>query len=275
MPEGAALGGSWSEAAGAVTASSIGTTVTANASANTKGTAVELIAATAHDTHWVSVTAVTGGTTGNNGLLDILIGASTEAVLIPNLPVISRAANEGGGGPFLFPLFIPKGSRLAAQYQNQTGSSTVEVVVHLFGGNPSGPWADCTYVDRYGATATSLGTNVDPGGTAHTYLANYVEITASTLRPIRWLLLCAQNDDAAFTGNQRWTIRLGIGAATEAQIGGDLIVSAGNTLDNALFSPVFPIPLFISTGSRLSVNAKCSVTVDGDRDLYVSLFGCG
>ncbi len=275
MPEFPALGGSYSETAGAVTASSIGTTVTGSGSAGSKGTAVELIASTAHDAHWISVTILTGGTTSGSGTVDLLIGASTEAVLIADLPLTHRAVNEGGGGPFLFPLFIPKGSRLAAKVMGGAVSVTVEVVVHLFGGNPAGPWADCTYVDRYGTVSIAgLGVNVDPGGSANTYVG-YTQITASTLRPIRWLVLCVQNSDTALAAAAQWTVQLGIGSATEAQIGGDLILTAGTTTDNAMPFMHWYFPVFIPTGSRLAVNAKCSSTTDGDRDLYVSIFGAG
>lgn len=276
MPEFPALGGSYSETAGAVTASSIGTTVANDAgSSSTKGTIVQLIASTAHDAHWVSISILTAATAGTVGLCHLLIGASTEAVLIADLLATNRVANDGGGGPYLFPLFIPKGSRLSVQYQANNTSTDAQVIVHLYGGNPVGPWADCTYVDRYGATASSRGTNVDPGGVANTYLANYVEITAATLRPIRWLILAAQSDDTSWAGVAQWTIRLGIGSATEAQIGGDLLLTGANTTDSNRPFAHWYFPIYIPAGSRLSVNAKCSSTTDGDRDLYVALYGAG
>lgn len=274
MPEIGALGGGWATQYGSVPGSSIGTTVTASASADTKGTVVELTAATDHDAHWVSVTIVVGATAGLTGLLSLLIGSSTEADLIANLPVTARAANEGGGGPYLFPLFVPKGSRLAASYQNSTGSATVEVVVHLFGGSPLGPYADCAYVDRYGATTTSRGTNVDPGGSVDTYSA-WSAIANTTLRPIRWLVVAWQNVDTSFFNSTLWTLQVGIGSATEQVIAGDFLVHAGSTVDASMpFMQVY-LPIFIPAGSIVSVRAKCNSTTDGDRDLYVSLFGCG
>lgn len=273
MPEGPAIGGSWAQDYGAVTGSSIGTTVTASASTNTKGTAVELIAATAHDAHWISVTALQGATSGVTGLLDILIGSSTESVLIANLPTTNKTGNEGGGGPFLFPLFIPKGSRLAAAYQASTGSATVEVVVHLFGGNSLGPWADCSYVDRYGATTTSRGTAIDPGAVADTYVL--AQITAATVRPIRWMVLCVQSFDTGITAAQQWTLQLMIGASTEQKIGGDMILTTSTNVDNSMPFMHWYFPVFIPTGSRLSVQAKCSIATAGDRVLNASLFGAG
>jgi hypothetical protein len=275
MPDLVAASSGWGASYGSVPASSIGATVTANASANTKGAVVELVAATDQDAHWIGIAGVAGSSSGVTGLLDILIGSSSEATLIANLPVSTRGAHEGGVGQILFPLFVPKGSRLSAAFQSAFGGSTLEVVVQLFGGAPLGPLAGCTYVDRYGATATSRGTNVDPGGVAHTYLGSMVEITASTLRPIRWLVLAIQNIDAAFAAVTAWTVQLGIGSATEQQLGGDFIFVSGVTLDNAMPFMHYYLPIFIPQGSRLAVNAKCNSTTDGDRDLYVSLFGAG
>ncbi len=274
MPEMPAQGGGWSQQYGSVAASSIGTTITSGASSSTKGTLVELIASTEQDGHWLSVTIVQGATGTNTvGLLDILIGAATEQVLIANLPTSTRGGDEGGGGPFLFPLFIPKGSRLSGQYQANNTSCTVEVILHQFGGTAFGPYAGCTYVDRYGDTASSRGTNVDPGAVANTY-SSVVELTSSTLRPIRWLVIGLQNVDTAMSA-LRWTIELLIGAATEVVVGGDLMDGAGATTDNLIPVDHYYIPIFIPQATRLAVKAKCSSTTDGDRDLYVSLFGCG
>src|SRR5688572_13018317 len=108
MPEMAVASSGWGTGYGSVPASSIGTTVTSSVTQHNKGTLVELIAATEHDGRWLSVAIVTGGVAnGVTGFLDILIGAATEQILIADLPVVSRAINEGGGGPYLFPLFVP------------------------------------------------------------------------------------------------------------------------------------------------------------------------
>ena len=274
MPEMPALGGYWSETAGAVAASSTGTAVTAHASADTKGTLVELIASTAHNAQWMSVNIYAGTTSGLTGLLDILIGSATEQVLIANLPTTSREASEGGGGPYLFPVSIPRGSRISAQYQNSTGSSIALVTVQLFSGHPASPWSNCTYVDRYGATATSRGTNIDPGAVANTYSA-YSAIANTTLRDIRWLVLCVQNADTASAAATQWTIQVAIGAATEQVIAGDFLLTGGQLTDNAMPFMHYYLPIYIPRGSIISVRAKCSSATDGDRDLYVSLFGAG
>jgi hypothetical protein len=267
------VGGGYVGASTAVTASSLGIAVTSGGSANTKGTTVELIAATEQDCYWISVTVVASTPAGTNGLLDILIGASTEQVLIADLQVTNRGTDEGGGGPFLFPLFIAKGSRLSAKYQATGTSAVVHVMVHLFGGNPSGPYAGCSYVDRYGSTTSSTGTSIDPS-TANTYSA-WTAIANPTLRPIRWLVVTCSNADTAFSAATIWTVEVGIGAATEQTITGDLLYSTGATGDNAMSFHHFYLPVFVPAGSTLSVRVKCNSATAGDRTAFVSLHGAG
>lgn len=276
MPEFAPVSGSKVSDIGANTSTSLGTVVTSDSAANTKGPVVELTGSTTHDAYWISIQCVNSlvGTANYVGLLDILIGAATEQVLIADLPLSFRANYEGGGGEFLFPLFIPKGSRLSARYQAVgTGTSEVLVTVRLYGGSPNSPLAGCTYVDRYGGTSASRGTGIDPGGTSNTYSA-WEEIAASTLRPIRWLVLGIQHSDLSISSSI-WIIQVGIGSATEQVIAGDFLLTGGTTSDNALPYMHFYLPIFIPAGSRLSVRAKYSGTIDGDRDIAVSLFGAG
>lgn len=248
--------------------STYGTTVTAGGVANTKGTVVELMSATVHDAHWVEI-MVGNPSSANSFAIDLLIGASTEAVLIPNLTFRGRATNDGGAR-WLFPLFIPKGSRLAVQSASTAASGTCLVAVNLFnagigaGGFPMD-------VDQYGTITSSLGVNVDPGAVAHTDAT--VEITSATVRPHNWLVLTIANTDAAFTAATKWLIDLCVGSATEQAILSDWPVGGAGTTDVIRPETVVCVPAFVPQGSRLSVRARCSVTTDGDRDLFVTIHG--
>ena len=248
--------------------STYGSTLTASASANTQGTPVELIASTTHDAHWIEVMA------GNPSAavryaIDILIGAATEATLIPKLTFKGRTANDGGGR-WLFPVFIPKGSRIAASVQDSTGSSTCLVAVNLFnsGIQTTGMPMD---VLQYGTITNSLGVNLDPGGTAHTDVT--VELTASTTRDHHWLVLTVANVDLTWAGALTKLIDICIGAATEQVLVADMLVGGGGTADQQMPEQIWHMPVFVPRGSRLTVRARCSVTTDGDRDLYVTLHG--
>src|SRR5947207_7473018 len=72
---------------GSAGSANIGTSVTTGASSATKGTPATLISSTAFDAYWVVVMAhsYASSTVASDGSLDILIGAPTEEILIPDL----------------------------------------------------------------------------------------------------------------------------------------------------------------------------------------------
>lgn len=106
---------------GATTATSRGTSVDPGAVANTKGSWVQLSAATTHPIRWMFLhIGNQGNITRTDGtyLVDIGVGAAaSESVIVPNLMfMIDDAADEPVPsyiGPF--PVSIPTGSRLAVR----------------------------------------------------------------------------------------------------------------------------------------------------------------
>jgi hypothetical protein len=101
-----------------------GPSVTAGGSANTKGSWVQLVAATEITTKWLAV-AMSIAASPRDFSTDIGIGAGgSEVVLIPS---ISFAGEDLGQilGPF--PVTIPKGTRIAARTQCEIASSALQV----------------------------------------------------------------------------------------------------------------------------------------------------
>lgn len=245
--------------------------ITSGGSAHTKGAWTELIAATEHDANWIAISS-NSHSVSTVGLIDIGIGAAAEQILIPDLFVIAR--NAGGGfPPYLFPVFIPKGSRITARWQNAAISATARVSVHLFGGTLLSGGSGPSIVSGYGATASSLGTNIDPGATANTWSA-WTEMTAATDRDHRWLVLSGRYGDGAPAATVSHRVQIGIGAATEQVLVPDIPITVDTIADFA-FSAVTAYPIFIPKGSRLTLRVRASVTADGDRDVWLRLYGAG
>jgi hypothetical protein len=247
-----------------------GTTLTGGG-ANAQGTPVELIASTDHDAHWIEV--MTGNPSGTQSYaLNILIGASTEAILIPGLAFRAKQLTEGGNR-WLFPVFIPKGSRIAASVQSTGAGATCLVAVVLFNSGITTHGMP-TNVVHYGGLAggPGLGTNIDPGAVAHTK-AGLTEITAATERDHHWLVLTVSNIDTAWGGVAKKLIDVLIGSSTEAVLVANLAIGGAGTSDKQLPEEVFHLPVFVPKGSRLAVRAQSSSTTDGDRDLYVTIHG--
>lgn len=251
-----------SNTVGANTAASLGTSVTASGSANTKGSYAQLTASTPFLAAWLLVEAMTN-TNGSTQLVDIAIGgAGSEKVIVSNLMV------QGPRDLFCVPLPIqvPGGVRLAARTQAATGSQSCFVQVTLLaarsGMQPSGGVVDCYGQD----TSTSRGVSVDPGGSANTK-GSWTQITASTTRRARgfFLLLGGQGNTNTSLGS--WLYDVGIGGAGSEQVivadWGVDVRAAGNVHPAPHCSPFFPIP--IGSATRIAVRSQSTVIDATDR----------
>lgn len=154
---------------GSITQAGLGATVTAHASANTKGTAVELLSALADSCYFLEIVFTRTNTNGQNRsfLCDIVYdpaGGTNWQVLIPNLLVFQPSVPYGGVR-YAFPIYIPAGSTVGCQIQCTVGGLTLQAGVRAFG-KPSNPeLMKCgSKVQALGVdTGTSLGTSVTPG----------------------------------------------------------------------------------------------------------------
>jgi hypothetical protein len=172
------------------TAAAAGTTITANATINTKGTTpTQLIASTAADSFGIFVHIENNATsnTATNTLLDIMRGAGgSETVLIPDLMagwVLSTLASNSRR-TYFFPLFIPSGTRLSARSASVVTAKTCVVSLTLLQ-RPTQLGYVGTRVTAYGVTsAGSRGTDSTSGNSAY---GTSVSLSASTANPIRFM----------------------------------------------------------------------------------------
>lgn len=267
---------------GNVGSASLGTSVTTGGAASTKGTAVQLIASTAFDAYLVLITAAAYGTsaTTSRGCLDILVGSATEEVLIPNL-LMGFCGNIGAASPgpkrWIFPLYVPAGTRIAAQVAGDRTSTAMRVGIQLWGGAGYPPFPVGQRVVTYGIGTVPAGTAVTPGASGAE--GSWTQIVASTSEDHFCIVPSAQppTGDTTLTASGLWQ-DVGIGAATE-----EVIAGSGRehsfvwTLDgNELVSgPENPMPLFadIPSGSRLVSRLSRSSAADTVATWDVALHG--
>jgi len=259
---------------GADTAASTGTTMTGGA-ANTKGAYAEVVASTAFDAHGLLVIFSNGSASYLDYLVDVAVGASgLETIIAENLH-----AGAGDGAQtidatgYLLPIFIPAGTRLSARVQSSGASATLRIVIVLLGAGFITP-PGLGRVTTYGAnTADSGGTQIDPGGTAHTKGA-YSEIVASTTNPIRQLTIAMGNMANALRTTALWLVDLAVGAAGAEQVLiENIMLNCGGSVD--LIQPqVFPpLGVNIPAGTRLAARAQCSIIDATDRLIDILLYG--
>jgi hypothetical protein len=124
------VGPSIGESAGYLTASSVGTTLTASASANTKGAYAQLIASTAKRSVCMVVCIGQTGAIDQKFMVDIATGAAaSEVVLVSDLGIWYSNDQVTVG---TIAIMIPPATRIAARCQcNVTGSKVCRIAIVL------------------------------------------------------------------------------------------------------------------------------------------------
>jgi hypothetical protein len=246
---------------GAVGVGAPGTAVTTHASsASTKGTPVQLIGATAFDAYWMRIIALGYGTSAvaSAGALDILIGAATEEVLIPNLLMgYCGSLNVAGTGPkyWDFPLYIPAGSRLAAQVAGERLNAACNIAIFLYGGDGYPPFRVGQKVTTYGMGTVPNGTVITPGASGAE--GSWAQITSGTSEDHFAVVPSFQVSAADSNVNIRvLAVDVGVGAATEEEVGQSYWFNTD--AQEVMSGPHNSMPTFldIPSGTRLAMRAS-------------------
>lgn len=249
-------------------------TVTASATPHAKGSWIELVAATTVEAGAVqlfvmSSTFVNGTDTGI--LLDLGVGgAGSEQVVIADIPCGWRQTVSGQPYPDLglFPLRVPKGSRLAVRCQAVQVSDTADIGVRLR--PPVYGRTEPRVLDTIGTdSANSRGTVLTiPGGT-NTKSA-WTEITSGTARPLCGFVVGLGGGGDTGLVSSNVLLDIGMGAAgAEQVIGADLHISPTSTEILSIDEPgVYAAD--IPKGTRLAARYAYS---SAGTSLDVSLIG--
>lgn len=250
---------------GTVGATTIGTSVTTGASASTKGTPATLITTTSFETYWVeiAVSNYASSAAASDGSLDILIGASTEEILIPDLLMGYCGDPSIGGGikTWNFPLYIPGGSKISAQAAGIRTSTAMRVAIWLYGGHgsPQGPVG--SRVVTYGMGTVPNATAVVPGASGAE--GAWTQITSSTSDDIIAIVPSMQQTNNAAMVARILALDIGVGAATEEEVSGQSWFAIGSS--ETITGPIKTRPKFVSipATTRLAARLGCSGTTSG------------
>lgn len=256
---------------GTVGAANPGTSVTTGAAATTKGTPAQLIASTSFDAYWIHIMAMGYGlaATACQGAMDILIGAATEDVLIPNLLMGHCGGSIGSGlikhvKEWAFPLYIPAGSRLAVQAAGARVSTSFRVGIYLYGGDGIPAFRVGQKVVTYGMGTVPNGTTITPGASGAE--GAFAQITAATSEDHFCIVPSFQVTGDTTVNNRNYAVDIGIGAATEEEIAQTLWYASDSNEEMGGPFPITPTFCDIPSGTRLAMRASNSNTNDGAYD---------
>lgn len=230
----------------------------------------EVLTATDSPIDYLTVDLQPGGVVNAQALVDIAVGpGGQEHILVSNIGVNSGTGFAAAHIPL--PMTVPAGTRISARYQRSNASLTMRVGVRGFS---QGAGIGRSHCVTYGATtATSRGTSIDPGGSANTK-GSWVQLSAATTHPIRWMLLHLGNQANSARTDATYVVDIGVGAAaSESVIVANLMFMIDDAYDEPVPAYIGPFPVSIPTGSRLAARAACTITDATDRLFDIIAYG--
>lgn len=252
---------------GSVGASPYGTIATTHATTpSTKGSPVQVFAATLFDVFWVTLIANDIAQLSNQtqACFDLLGGAATEEVLIANMLSGYAGGNIVGMGPkrWDFPLYIPAGTRIAVRVAGVQTAEDHAIAVYLYGGQGNPPFKVAGRVDTLGMGTVPDGTTVTPGASGGA--ATFTQMIASSaVEYMAFVPSFQPSGDTSLTPIGAINIGVAIGAAAAEESIGDGWIFSKDT--NECMTGLGRMPIFqdVPAGTRISMSAANSGANDG------------
>lgn len=256
---------------------SLGHTATTGAAASTKGSWVQVFASTSFDAYLIEILVFNYSVSAGDSRLcvDIGIGAATEEILIPDL-LCGGASTAGSvlqlgiGRRFIFPLYIPAGSRITFRGAGDRVSTAFRAIITLWGGDSLPPFRVGRKVTTYGITTVPAGTAITPGASGAEGSWTDVGAPTTTTEDHFAFLPGYQNGLDTTKTSAGIMVDLGEGAAasTPEQFGSWLFTQSSAETEEG---PMPSLPVFkdIPSGSQLAARASSHTTLDAGVENFV------
>lgn len=225
-----------------------GATITASGTAHVKGaySAGQLLASTAEDTYGltISVWGIATATAVTSYLLDIGIGASgSEVDLIQDLDCWGASigtTSHSGPKTWFFPVFIPKGTRIAARAQSLIVSDTANVAIWCHQAIDGYGMEVPVMWERLGTVTSSNGVSVTPASGS---FGSWTTILDPITKNYRWWHVGFGALSDTSIGPMDHLLEIGIGESTAAvQTIGSWIFQDDSNED--IKGPIPAVPVF-------------------------------
>lgn len=276
MPYAAAsFGDCMTQTLGAVVASSTGTQITSNATANTKGNWTSLgQASRAYEFIHASIGAA--GATADF-VFDVGLSANGSTgwySIAENLRLSSLKAANDLFLAYSIPIRVPDGFFVGVRSASSVGGQNFRSLVTLATSTPlsAGTFSECKALYIPG---TSRGITIDPGATANTKGAwtNITTIAADeTIDAI--MLGIGPNNDVARTANGQGLLDIGVGTTGNQYVVIENILWGFSTTTDFPFPNVIgPFPVSIPPGTDIWARAQSTNNAAGDRTIDLAIWG--
>ena len=264
-----------SESRGETLTLSKGTNITASATANTKGSWVDLGSTTSFAYEHITVCLIPGTGSAVDLMMDIGISdGANRFVIAADLHYTSVKSTFAHALSIGIPLHVPSGTQLSARCAASVGSSDMSVIVsgHSSGLGGAPGFSRCVALFT---PALSRGIAIDPGGTANTKGA-WADITTSCPNDISAMFgLVGFNGDVARAAAARSIMDIGVGAAAAEYVLYPNAFMGWSTFWDGPFANVRipPFACHVPATTRIAARSACSLTTAGDRTFDLALYG--
>lgn len=250
-------------------AATYGALVTAGGSANTEGTAVVLAtgANLSQNIYWLDLHIHTSSGTGDRSMLvDIGVdpaGGTSYTYVIQNIAVGGISGVTGlQGYRYVFPIYIPSGSQVAARVQCNQASITVRVAAKFYGQPDRPEMAPVgSFSETIGTVTNSVGQSFTPGNAADGAWTSL----GTTTNAMWWWQLCYGINNATVTAEFTY-IDLAYGDGSNKHIiqrfmhAGLTTENMGHSGGNILVAPACFCP--VPAGATIYVRGRASNAPD-------------
>jgi hypothetical protein len=261
--------------------STLGISVTANASADTKSSYQQIFSAAAvtHDVYGIRISSNVIGLNSETRmvLFDVATdpaGGTSYSPVIANLGFMSTGVSMAGATSYFFPLFIKAGSSIAIRSQCGVGAINTQHRAWLYC-NPTRPeqYRVGTYVDTYGATtASTTGAAVTPGTTSEGAWAGLGSIS----RPVWYFQAAVLIDDSTMTANGVYDCDVGVGNGVDHEVviqGLSYYATSNESLVPLAYPSFHECVREVPAGQGLVARAQCSGTADSNFSMIAYALG--
>jgi len=251
----------------------IGTTVTANASAHTKGSYTTLgTAGFNYDGFWLSTSNTQGGTAYryrvdlavNNGGSDQIIAAD----MFYDGSINGAYYNSVGSHSPFIPIAVPKGATLKARCSASTGSGTCAVAI-------IGVQGSHRLIRPFrGLLNDTPFTNTDPTNSitcSGTSVGSWGQVIASTTQRYAALFVAGSTAGSTSPGMVGFRLDIGWGAAASERVLFSIVLAGYHETAAAVYGGALgPYPCDLPAGTRLACRMQSSFAGD---TLYPIIYG--
>jgi hypothetical protein len=201
----------------------VGVSMSAGSPGHRKGAWVTVIAETPYDAHgiWIAVFGTWGGSSffGNTQLVDVAVGPpGGEQVIVPNYDAscVPSQAIVTDFDPFMtfFPVYVRRGSRIAARNQSSGSGSSAWIMIALEGLPLHAPWGVGPVVDYGTNLGATRGTAVTPGVNAW---GAWTLIGTTSRTHTWWTMGMDHQNDTSVDTDATYLIEIGVGPDGDQQ----------------------------------------------------------